>query len=71
MKKVTNINPVHMCTGCHKAGDWTAAGGWVCSVYKDPKVLMYFRHGTPCPFNRPVEVVKKKFVNPIKASKRR
>ena len=66
------INPnVHMCTGCPKARNWTAAGGWTCTVYLTPFTLMWYRHGKPCPMNPPmIEVKKGKFVNPIKQSKR-
>jgi len=43
-----------------------------CSVYDDPHKLMWARHGKPCPFNPPKEEEKKKkFVNPIKQSKRK
>ena len=42
---------IHMCTGCTKATDWSAAGGWTCSVYADPMKLIWARHGVPCPFN--------------------
>lgn len=66
------MNVVHMCTGCSKARNWTAAGGWECTVYPDPRKLMWYRHSKPCPFNPPRVYDKKKkvFVNPIKASKR-
>lgn len=50
---------VHMCWGCSKAGDWSAAAGFTCTVYADPMKPIWARHNLPCPFN-PVIVEEKK-----------
>jgi hypothetical protein len=44
-----------------------------CSAYLDPSVLPWIRQGKQCPVNTLVDetVKKKKFVNPLKASKRK
>jgi hypothetical protein len=61
---------VFMCNGCPKSPGWSATGE-SCSVYADPQKTYPGRNGGHCPFNppRPKES-KKKFVNPLKASKR-
>lgn len=62
---------VFFCHGCTKDPEWIATG-FVCPVYADKTKTIAYRHGKACPFN-PVKVdddKKKKFVNPLKASKR-
>jgi len=59
-----------MCNGCPKKPVWNAAG-WQCPVYAEPRKTISARQNKPCPFNPPApKVTKKKFVNPLKASKR-
>ena len=65
------VNCMTMCQGCPKSPGWVATG-WICPVYAEPHKTYYARNGFQCPFNPPkVEIKKKGFVNPIKASKRR
>lgn len=62
---------VFFCHGCQKNPEWIATG-YVCPIWADKTKTIAYRHGKPCPFNPPpVEIKKKGFVNPIKASKRR
>ena len=56
-----------ICEGCPKSNQ-----DFCCSVYHDPTKTPWIRFGEPCPFNpKGAAKGKKKFVNPIKASKRR
>ena len=54
-------NPIHACIGCDRATGWNATG-YVCPVYNEPYKTYPIRTFGTCPFNRPVEKVKKGFV---------
>jgi hypothetical protein len=56
----TKPNPVFLCDGCNKKHDWTAAGGWKCSIWLYPTELFAIRVHGKCPMNYK-EKVKKVF----------
>ena len=59
-----------MCNGCTKSAGWLASGE-ICTVYSEPQETYAGRNGGHCPMNPPLpKDSKKKFVNPLKASKR-
>lgn len=62
-----DLSHYDICLGCSKSNF-----KFCCSVYKDPTKTPWIRNGEYCPFNsRDVKSKKKKFVNPIKQSKRK